>query len=101
LVSPELKSRWRLFIEGDERALPKILQSVPRVDLLHYDSDKSYSGRAFAVDLVRKKLGAAGVMIIDDIADNSWFREEVERSQMPHAVLGRSGLIDPGKWLIH
>lgn len=66
--------------------LPHILAQVPRVDLFHYDSDKTYSGRAFAVELVRKKLAEDGLIVMDDLSNNSWFYEEAERGPDPYAV---------------
>jgi len=93
VVEPALKTNWELHVDGDENALPRILDSVPSVDLFHYDSDKSVSGREFAVGQVRRKLSERGIIIVDDIADNSWFREYVESAGLSFAVLGRSGLI--------
>lgn len=93
LVAPELKSRWHLHTSGDRLALPQIVASTPQIDLFHYDSDKSWAGRDFAYRLVRPKL--AGPFIMDDIADNSWFRECVERGGNNFDIVGRSGVIVP------
>jgi predicted O-methyltransferase YrrM len=101
LVSERLKSRWHLLTDGDERALPEIIAAVPEVDLFHYDSDKSYSGRQFAISTVRSKLSAQGVILVDDIWEDSWFRDYAVAADCPSAVLdGRSGLIDPSKRLL-
>ena len=85
------RAGWELHMDGDEIALPRILAAVPSVGLFHYDSDKSYSGRQFAVDVVHPKL--TGPMVMDDIADNSWFREFVE--QRDFAIIGRAGITPP------
>ena len=41
------KSNWYLDIRGDDVAIPEILKRIGNndIDLFHYDSDKSYSGR--------------------------------------------------------
>ena len=78
IVVPEkLRSRWCLFVEGDENNLPKILSQVSAVDLFHYDSDKTYSGRQFAIELISKRLASHGVIVMDDIQDNSFFHDLV------------------------
>jgi len=89
LVEDHLKDRWNLFTKGDEVDLPRIVDSVQQIDLFHYDSDKSYSGRQFAANLVVPKL--KGPFIMDDIKDNSWFREFSEGKNFK--VIGRSGFI--------
>lgn len=87
LVEQRLRERWQLSIDGDENALPRIAAAVSRIDLFHYDSDKSYSGREFGISVVRPKLAPDGVMMMDDIEDDSWFREQAEISGDRFAVL--------------
>jgi predicted O-methyltransferase YrrM len=85
------RSNWELHIDGDENALPRIVASVPQIDLFHYDSDKSYSGRQMAADLVLPKL--KGPFIMDDIADNKWFRHFTK--DRDYAIIGRAGYTPP------
>ena len=85
LIEDSLKHRWELHTDGDETALPAIVSKLPRVDLFHYDSDKSYSGRRFACSVVRPKLH--GSLLIDDITNDSWFRELVERESLDFSIL--------------
>ena len=101
VVDPELRSNWQLFTEGDEKALPKILDRCGPVDLFHYDSDKSVSGREFGIGAVGRQLAANGIILVDDIRDDSWFREHVARTKPPFTVLhGRCGMIDPSRLLL-
>lgn len=94
LVEQGLRRRWSLEIEGDQVNLPRILAEVSSVDLFHYDSDKTESGREFGVKLVREKLSSDGIIMMDDIADDSWFRNYVTSNSLPHLVIdGRFGLI--------
>jgi predicted O-methyltransferase YrrM len=81
LVEERLKGRWELHAEGDEAGLPRIVQSIPHIDIFHYDSDKSYSGRAFAIATVQPRLHARSLVIMDDIGDNSFFHDLVQREQ--------------------
>lgn len=76
VVEEHLKSRWTLCIEGDRECIRTVLKDVKQIDLLHYDSDKSYSGRAFVLDSIALRL--RGPVVMDDIADNSFFKDYVQ-----------------------
>lgn len=78
IVEESLKDNWSLCIDGDEICLPKIVRSVNKVDIFHYDSDKSYSGRKFAFSVISKVLSRDGIILMDDIQDNSFFYDYVE-----------------------
>jgi predicted O-methyltransferase YrrM len=71
LVEKQLFWRWDLLLEGDEANLPTIMSRVSKVDIFHFDSDKSYSGRVFALAQVTPKMADGGLIVIDDIQDNS------------------------------
>lgn len=81
LVAEELKPRWSLFLEGDERNLARINAEAPSIDLFHYDSDKSYTGRVRAWASVRGKLNPEAVVLWDDVQDNAHFHDWIERER--------------------
>lgn len=96
LVDPALKDRWHLHLDGDEVALPRILDSVDHVDLFHYDSDKSYSGREFAYRQIQSKLAADGLIVMDDLHNNAWFYDKAALADGPFWVFqepGRYGVL--------
>jgi predicted O-methyltransferase YrrM len=94
LVEPELRRDWTLLLEGDEVNLPRLLATVPEVDVLHYDSDKMRSGRKFAVGMVREKLSPNGIIVMDDIQNDDWFKTYVTSSGLPFSIIeGRYGII--------
>lgn len=75
VVPIALKDRWAtLDLSGDALALNK-LSSLKNVSLFHYDSDKTISGREFALDKFDKMKAKKSVIIIDDINDNYHFRD--------------------------
>jgi predicted O-methyltransferase YrrM len=82
LVEDRLRNRWELYKEGDARNLPRILAKTALVDLFHYDSDKSYAGRSSAISRVAGKMAPHGIMIMDDIQDNSFFHDYVTRQRL-------------------
>jgi predicted O-methyltransferase YrrM len=88
LVDDHLRSRWHLALNGDRTNLAEFLPRIDRIDLVHYDSDKSVEGRQFVVDAVRDKLAPGAVMVMDDIEDNTFFRDWVTRTDPPFRVFG-------------
>lgn len=83
LVKRSHKRNWKLYVDGDEKNLPKILIKVDQVDIFHYDSDKSYSGRKAAVSVVESKMSKNGIILLDDIQDNSHFHDYVMTKGVP------------------
>jgi predicted O-methyltransferase YrrM len=81
VVEESLKEHWHLLLDGDEANLPRILEMVEEVDLFHYDSDKSYSGRKFALTTISPSLNPQGIILMDDIQDNSFFYDYVEETR--------------------
>lgn len=73
IVPDELKENWSLYIEGDEKNLPKIINKVDSIDLFHYDSDKSNRGREYALGNVSRKFSDNAILLMDDIQDNTHF----------------------------
>lgn len=81
LVADDLKRDWRLFIDGDRVNFSKIFDEVQSVDLFHYDSDKSYVGRQFAMETIKSKLVKNAIVIFDNINDNTHFYDYVTYCQ--------------------
>tara|TARA_B110000444_G_C18851844_1_gene606438 strand:+ start:10632 stop:11423 length:792 start_codon:yes stop_codon:yes gene_type:complete len=81
VVSNDIKNRWSLFIDGDEKNLKKIYDEVDSINLFHYDSDKSYKGRQRAFKTLKNKLNPKAWLIFDDIQDNSHFYDLANTTQ--------------------
>lgn len=75
LVEPELRKEWTPLVKGDRTNLPQIAARAERIDLFHYDSDKSYDGRSFALRELERRFTPSTVVIFDDIQDNWHFRD--------------------------
>jgi predicted O-methyltransferase YrrM len=91
VVEPRLRAGWNLALEGDRANLAEFLPRIERIDLLHYDSDKSIAGRKWAIAAIAPKLTPTSVIVMDDIADNTFFRDWVTREARPHRVFHRGG----------
>ena len=81
-------SNWFLDIRGDEVALPEIARRLENksIDLFHYDSDKSYSGRSNALKILGSKINSNTIIIFDDIQNNLHFKDFVEKNKKDFRV---------------
>lgn len=100
MVPNELKAGWNLYLKGDKDNLKSITNTIDRIDIFHYDSDKSYSGRTSSFKLVSPLLNDEALIIFDDIDINLHFRHLSERTDRKTVVLKKPngdyvGLIFP------
>ncbi len=84
LVPQDLRSRWRLSIDGDRRNIPKIIEQINCIDFIHYDSDKSYLERKWTMEQLMPLANDRCVVIMDDVQDDSYFAELVSGSSDWH-----------------
>ena len=72
---------WHLNIKGDSKALREFVTKIPNktVKIFHYDSDKSYTGRSNAFNIIKNKLTDDPIIIFDDIQNNFHFRDLVKK----------------------
>ena len=87
------KDSWFLDIRGDDVALPEIIKKMENksIDLFHYDSDKSYSGRANAIKSLNSKIKSKTIIIFDDIQNNLHFKDFVEKENKDFYVFEFDG----------
>jgi predicted O-methyltransferase YrrM len=75
-VPEEYKDGWVLVRRPDRYGLNTAIAFFRgEIDLVHYDSDKSYHGRMFGYRRLWRALRPGGVFISDDIQDNMAFRD--------------------------
>jgi predicted O-methyltransferase YrrM len=91
VVPERMRSSWTIVREPDVTGLNKALAALPQIDVCHYDSDKSYSGRMFAYPKLWGALRPGGVLISDDIDDNTGFRDFCTRIQAAPTVVEYQG----------
>ena len=81
------EDNWFLDIRGDEVALSEIVRLLDNnIDLFHYDSDKSYSGRVNALKILNSKIDSNTIIIFDDIQNNLHFKDFVEKNKKDFRV---------------
>lgn len=91
IVPEKLKSNWKLFRHADKESLPKIFGECSLMDVVHYDSDKSYEGRDWAYKELHRHLREGGVFISDDIGDNSAYQDFCEELNIKTTVVEFEG----------
>lgn len=93
IVVPEnLKAHWDLQRLPDVTGIPQALKKFNQsIDFAHYDSDKSYTGRAFATPLLWNALKSNGILMMDDINDNIYFREFCEMKNRKPVIIEHYG----------
>lgn len=84
VVKKKLRKNWHLYVEGDENNLPKILKRIKIIDMLSYDSDKTYAGRSKTFKKLFNSLSENSVIIMDDIQDNSFFYDYIQDNNIPN-----------------
>ena len=91
IVPEKLKTNWKLFRHADRESLPKILKETQEIDVVHYDSDKSYEGMKWAYETLYPRVKKGGVFISDDINDNSAFQDFCESKNIKPTVVEFEG----------
>lgn len=91
LVTNDLRARWTLDLRGDRKALPAILSMAGSIGIFHYDSDKSRAGRQWALRELEPYLCDNSIIIMDDIQDNTFFRDFVQSRKCTYAVFEFQG----------
>lgn len=91
LVDESLKKDWSLYIEGDSKNIPRILAEIDRIDLFHYDSDKSYESRTRIFRMIESRLHSESYIMFDDIQNNNHFRDMVKSQSLDFYVFEFEG----------
>ena len=79
IVPKYFKENWCLYIKGDENNIKEIKKKIKFVDLVHYDSDKSYNGRKNFIKMISDLVHNQTFLIMDDIRNNSFFLDYVNK----------------------
>tara|TARA_B100001057_G_scaffold425409_1_gene448817 strand:+ start:303 stop:1055 length:753 start_codon:yes stop_codon:yes gene_type:complete len=92
LVTKELRQRWKLFDKGDATNLPIILNQINEIDIVYYDSEKSYSGKKIFFARILSNF-TPKIIIIDDIDRDYWFRDFTKKNSYDYIVVGNVGMV--------
>jgi len=90
VVPADLRGNWKLLRGADRQRIFEAIELAGTLDLCHYDSDKSYSGRMWTYPRLWDALRSGGIFISDDIGDNMGFADFV-RSISIRPIIVHSG----------
>lgn len=92
VVPGNLRNQWDLQRLPDISGIPLALKKLNhQLDFVHYDSDKSYTGRMWATPLLWNSLRPGGILMVDDINDNIAFREFCQSVQVTPVITEHLG----------
>ncbi len=87
VIPGKYRNNWDLYRFADKESLPKIFAKTDALDVVHYDSDKTYNGRIWAYNLLWSKLRKGGIFMSDDIGDNAAFMDYCKKNSFnPHII---------------
>lgn len=91
-VPKALRDNWKLVRLPDRPGISRAIDALGgQLDLAHYDSDKSWHGRMYALPLLWAALKPGGLLLMDDIQDNMAFAEFIEAKGLEVAVTSSGG----------
>ncbi len=84
---------WFLDIRGDDVAINEIKKKIGNkpIDIIHYDSDKSYSGRDKFLKDLYSNINSQTLIIFDDIQDNLHFKNLVNKNKENFCIIEFNG----------
>lgn len=92
-VDEHLRRRWHLYHDGDRVNIPRIVNRVESIDLLHYDSAKGAEEMEWVIAEVVPAMNRFGVIVLDDIDRHSFMRDFVKHTDLSWSVFGSVGVI--------
>ena len=86
-VPDRLQERWTLLRKADRIGIPSALRQSDGFDFVHYDSDKSPEGRSWAYPLLWHAVRPGGLLVSDDVGDNSAWADFCAEQDIPLIVV--------------
>ena len=88
VVPKYLRKYWHVIRKPDRPGINIAIKSAKgKIDLCHYDSDKSWWGRNYSFPVLWEALNSGGIFISDDIQDNLYFYHFVTTRSLKFAVV--------------
>lgn len=93
IIPDKLRTRWDLILGASSEELSPLLRKLNKIDMFYHDSDHSYENMEFEFNAAYQHLNKNGILISDDITDNSAFDEFFSRNCLRHIKLFKLGVI--------
>ena len=92
LVPEGLRKRWDMTLGSSKEKLPPLMDNLKNIDIFYHDSDHSYENMMFEFEEVLPYITENGMIISDDITDNSAFDDFCRRENLYPLKLFKTGI---------
>lgn len=75
LIPDQLRNKWQLILGDSNVELPKLLQTVPKVDIFYHDGDHSHETMSKEFAWAWEKIPPGGFLLSDDTDWNDAWKE--------------------------
>ena len=82
LLDENQKKFFNIKTKGDRFNIPQFIKSIKHIDFIHYDSDKSYSGKKWFFNFIKPYISPKTIIVIDDIQDDSFFLDYINENKI-------------------
>lgn len=87
LIPETLRQKWTLILGDTREHLVPLLQRLGTIDVFYHDSDHTYEHMMWEYTSAWPHLSSGGVLISDDIANNTAFWDFATALRRPMAIL--------------
>lgn len=85
-VPSELRHRWSLHLGPSRQILPKLMMSLPPVDIFIHDSDHTYDSQMEEYTTVWPYLCSGGILVSDDVGNSAFWEFAKKVGSQPFLV---------------
>jgi hypothetical protein len=98
IVPDSLRGRWKLQLGDSRELLPRLVESLDRVDIFLHDSDHSYEAMLFEFEQAYPKLTPGGLLLSDDTHLHTAWDDFCAKHELRPGRVGHLGVTrKPGK----
>lgn len=97
LVQKKNRDRWILLLGLDKFIIPSLTDQIKKAALIHYDSDKNYSGKLKSLSFFYNNIPKNCWLIVDDIEDNNSFNDLCKKNNITPKIVYFKNIRNPEK----
>jgi len=93
-VPERLKANWELVLGDSREKLPKLLQSIGKIDIFHHDSAHTYDLMTFEYETAWPYIKEHGLLLSHDADWNNAFKDFCQRHSAEHRIHKSVGIAE-------
>ncbi len=87
-IARSLRHRWHLLLGPSGLVLPRLLSSLPKVDIFIHDADHTYGSQSAEYRSVWPRLSPGGILVSDDVVNRA-FEDFAEQHGVQPVFVGQ------------